>query len=58
MEWLIEMVNYINDNPDFILNGFVHSGISGAMEGECDIKDIDSEHSNSSDIDSKRKCSI
>ena len=26
--WLVRMVEYINENPEFIVNGFVKSGMS------------------------------
>ena len=25
-QWLVKTYNYISDNPDFIVNGFLHSG--------------------------------
>ena len=27
------MANYISANPQFIVNGFVHSGITGVLDG-------------------------
>ena len=35
-QWLVKMYDYISDNPDFIVNGFLHSGISKALDGTCD----------------------
>ena len=34
--WLVEMWDYISDNPQFIVNGFLHSGISKALDGDDD----------------------
>ena len=31
-EWIAEMTEYIRDNPQFITNGFRHSGILGALD--------------------------
>ena len=41
-EWLVEMADYISDNPQFIVNGFVRSGIAGAADGEDDKTDNES----------------
>ena len=30
--WLVDMAKYISNNPDFIVNGFVRSGISEALD--------------------------
>ena len=34
--WLVEIWNYISDNPQFIVNVFVYSGISKALDGDDD----------------------
>ena len=26
-KWLVEVAKYISDNPQFIVNGFIHAGI-------------------------------
>ena len=31
--WLVEMAEYIADNPQFIINDFQHPGISSALDG-------------------------
>ena len=31
--WIEQMVEYISDNPEFIVRGFVQSGISLALDG-------------------------
>ena len=33
-KWLVDMANYISDNPQFIVNGFIHAGIAKALNGE------------------------
>lgn len=30
-KWLVEMFNYLSDHPEFIVNGFLRSGITGAI---------------------------
>ena len=35
-QWLVKMYDYISNNPDFIVNGFLHSGISKALDGITD----------------------
>ena len=32
-KWIVEMAEYISDNPQFVVNGFVRSGITGALDG-------------------------
>ena len=49
--WLVEMVEYISSNPQFIVNGFVSSGISSAIDGVVEMGS-ESEHSGTDDIDS------
>ena len=39
-EWIVEMTEYICDNPQFITNGFRRSGILGALDMIAD--DVDS----------------
>ena len=36
--WLVEMFQFIADNPQFIVNGFAHAGITGALDF---IEDLD-----------------
>ena len=33
-KWLVEMADYISGNPQMIVNGFIRSGITGALDGE------------------------
>ena len=40
-KWLVDMASYISDNPQFIMNGFIHAGITEALNGE-DIIDASS----------------
>lgn len=32
-KWLVKMAEYLSNNPQFIVNGFIKSGISGALDG-------------------------
>ena len=36
-KWLYGMVEYLTSNPQFIMNGFIRSGISSAIDGVVDI---------------------
>ena len=40
-KWLVKMAEYVSANPQFIVNGFVRSGITGALDGTMED---DSEH--------------
>ena len=58
-QWLVEMYDYISKNPDFIVNGFLHSGISKALDGisdddlpQLDTNDNDNETSSDSSDES------
>ena len=31
--WLVDMADYISDNPQFIVNGFIKSGLLAAING-------------------------
>ena len=35
-KWLVDMADYISNNPQFIVNGFLHAGISEALDGNTD----------------------
>ena len=32
-KWLVELADFISNNPQFLVNGFIHSGITGAIDG-------------------------
>ena len=32
-KWLVDMAEYLSDNPQIIANGFIRSGIPGALDG-------------------------
>ncbi len=56
--WMIEMVDYIEENPDFIVNGFIKAGILSALNGkfpddEAAVNSDDSEDDDSEDDDSE-----
>lgn len=42
-KWIAEMAEYISNNPQFIVNGFNRSGITGAVDGTMEESDEDSE---------------
>ena len=37
-KWLVEMAEYMSDNPQFIVKGFIRSGITGSLDDEYDNK--------------------
>ena len=37
-KWLVDMAMYIGNNPQFIVNGFVRSGITGALDGYTQVQ--------------------
>ena len=40
-KWLVEATKYIADNPQFIVNGFVHAGICRALDGRSSDDELD-----------------
>ena len=56
-KWLVGMVEYITSNLQFIVNGFIRSGISSAIDGVVDMgsasEDGGTEHDLDSDFDDK-----
>ena len=57
-EWFVKMAEYITDNPQFIVNGFVRAGICRALDGvtsdeELDdiLQDMNSDYTNSGSSD-------
>ena len=53
-KWLVDMASYVSENPQFIINGFIRSGITGALDAlETDDMDkLEDEQEIDSDIDS------
>ena len=51
--WLVETVDYIKDNPQFIVNGFIKPGLSTAVKGvvEEDVSTDDGDEHESDDSD-------
>jgi hypothetical protein len=37
-KWLVNMAEYIARNPQFIVNSFIKSGITGALNGVLTLK--------------------
>ena len=50
-KWLVGMAQYITDNPHLIVHGFLHSGISSAIDGAVDMGS-QSDNSGSEELDS------
>ena len=48
-KWLVEMADYISDNPQFIVNGFRRAGISEALDGYRFEEDSEEHLSDTSD---------
>ena len=36
-KWIVRMAEYLSDNPQFIVNGFLRSGITDAFDGDDEI---------------------
>ena len=51
-KWLVEMVEYITNNPQFIVNGFIRSGISSAIDGVVDMGSASEDSGTEEDLDS------
>ena len=55
-KWLVDAADYISNNPHIIVNGFIHAGISSALDGNtasvpnCEV-DTTSEVSDDDDDD-------
>ena len=58
-KWIVEMAEYLSDNPQFITNGFEKAGILEALDGiqEEDVAEleIDFEGFSSADEDSEEE---
>lgn len=46
-KWMVEMAEYISNNPQFIVKGFIRSGITGTVDGA--IEDSDDEEDDDDD---------
>lgn len=48
-KWMVEMAAYFGENPQIIVNGFLKSGIAGALDGhiECTPEDESEDDSDS-----------
>ena len=55
-KWLVDMAEYVSDNPQFIVHGFIQSGISGAIEGQDDVYDVGSDDNESGAESSDSDC--
>lgn len=50
-KWLVEMADYIAENPQFIVNGFIRSGITPALDRRGLEESSDSQSDESNDYD-------
>ena len=44
-KWLVDLAEYMSDNPQIIVNGFIRSGIPGAVDGLQEDRDSGNESS-------------
>ena len=51
-KWLDRMAEYITSNPQFIVNGFIRSGISSAIDGIVDMGSESEDSGTEHDLDS------
>ena len=52
-EWLVEMATYIAENPQFLVNGFLKSGIVHAIDDTVTENETDEEDTNSGEEESE-----
>ena len=51
-QWLTEMKDYISNNPQYIVNGFVKAGTTGALDNQEQAEDHDQENEPDYETDS------
>ena len=51
-KWLVDMADYIIDNPRFTVNGCLHSGITGAADDQMESDDDAQQDSDAEEQDS------
>lgn len=59
--WLVEIAEYISDNPQFIVSSFVLSGISVAIDSREfsvteNFSDVDAKNTGDSDSELRVRC--
>ena len=52
VKWLVDMATYISNNPQMIVNGFIHSRITATVDGQ-DIEDTEDQDQDLEDQDSE-----
>ena len=52
-KWLVGMVEYITENPQFIVNGFIQSGITSAVDGVVNMGSLESEETDTEEFESE-----
>ncbi len=50
--WLVQMFTYLADNPQFLVNGFLKSGINAALDGCLEDDSMEDEVTSDNDSDS------
>ena len=50
-QWLVDMANYFASNPMIIVNGFVKSGITGALDGDIEKDEEDEDEDEEDDTE-------
>ena len=50
-KWLVEMAEYVAENPQFIVNGFLQPGITGASDGREEDSDTSAYEDDDTDDD-------
>ena len=56
-KWLVGMADYISSNPQIVVNGFMHAGITRALDGLED-ESSDSTQPREFDSDSDSDCDV
>ena len=51
-KWLVEMADYLSDKPQFVVNGFIQSGITAIVDGvDIDEEELPADHNEESSED-------
>ena len=57
-QWLVEMAEYISDNPQFITNGFFKAGIPQAIDGKPFGNDVETDNLSEDDLISEAELEL
>jgi hypothetical protein len=50
-KWMVEMAEYFADNPQIVVNGFMRTGIVGALDGHQDEQEGQESEENKTESD-------